>query len=1093
MAEEPSVFKLFRCVDPSTVNVPIREKFAKLTLSSNKKKQLETEKEKLNKPNCSGSVSRQLLSELSDHTKNRKSFEHPLLRSDSSSSVVVVGVMGVEEEHTPKSTQLSQDVSDYMEALQLSGDGFTQRTLDMDGDADVEKLSTQVSNLTMQPKEALQPQQEISICITSTTEEEEEEDEDSCITISDTSGSECDPAQVPEEQLVVEESMAVSEQQICLTGVPLTIDKTERIQAFLRDVSFERHEMERRGSADVSVGDQLLHSRLASADTESMSQGDIDCTQFPSSPVASSSKRPLDSSKLLADNETEVNTLCSEDLVEPGPDSSKRLADNDTEVNTLSSEEQESSKRLADNDTEVNTVFSEEQSEQEHNSSKRLADNDTEVNTHDMDESQAELSGQHSTLNDVDPNESITIPETCSETEQSPKPRPSSSTSTGTGETEIEPGTPAIQVSSINISAKINIKIHIPNMDSSSAESDADADPDADAKENHVESSNENQEQRQQKERSMLRADASEDEEFLTNAEQLLNQLYGKSWQTPDVIRTLKRSSGSGGKMAAPTVDRTPLTEVRRQPRARRPAATTAKKQVPDKAKANESALGDFSLFKRALKLNSTHLPPTAARTERAASKQRVRTNHVHEDRWRALVDTDSGEDASDDEDADATDSNASGESDDDNGHVTYLDLTKAEVEVVSSPDGETANKSPGFPKKLDDILRTCRATVKPKLCATPSTPISTIPTRRQLFTPNTGYEDDQEAKQIVDQALDLDSLDQLENVYLPGTNVHKRVQEVKKQLGIAIESPKAKPIFRLPTPQTAPPAKPVERNRRLATTPRHNANRKCSFIKSLDSNIGRELCDNEAYFLRENFTKNKEELAKRLYSIYNAEVFDNKLDVPITWSKLLRNTAGRCKNKKKFNVRNSVVELSVKVLTSADRLRCTLIHELCHAAAWIFNGEGGHGRTWKMWTQRAMNALPDLPPIERCHNYAIEFKYTYRCNNCNIGSNSHTRSRKVEDLRCRKCSGPITLQLNKKDKQGNVVATPVREATGFAKYVKDNFKKHKRDNLTAAQVMRILSAEYAKEKNKDQGSKAESDESQASSIAKRVEILTID
>jgi len=209
---------------------------------------------------------------------------------------------------------------------------------------------------------------------------------------------------------------------------------------------------------------------------------------------------------------------------------------------------------------------------------------------------------------------------------------------------------------------------------------------------------------------------------------------------------------------------------------------------------------------------------------------------------------------------------------------------------------------APGFPKKLDDILRTCRATEKPKLTATPSTPIQK-PARRQLFTPNTGYEDDTAAKKIVEQAIDLDSLDQLENVYLPGTNVHKRVQEVKKQLGIAVESPKAKPVFKLPTPQATPtPTMPksVDRNRKVQAAPRINGNGKHSFIKSLDSQISRELCDNEAYFFRENFNRNKEELAKRLYNIFNAKVFDNKLDVPVTWSKLLRNTAGRCKNKQR-------------------------------------------------------------------------------------------------------------------------------------------------------------------------------------------------
>ena len=34
--------------------------------------------------------------------------------------------------------------------------------------------------------------------------------------------------------------------------------------------------------------------------------------------------------------------------------------------------------------------------------------------------------------------------------------------------------------------------------------------------------------------------------------------------------------------------------------------------------------------------------------------------------------------------------------------------------------------------------------------------------------------------------------------------------------------------------------------------------------------------------------------------------------------------------------VRASKIELSTKVLDSSDRLRDTLIHEMCHAAAWV-------------------------------------------------------------------------------------------------------------------------------------------------------------
>lgn len=83
------------------------------------------------------------------------------------------------------------------------------------------------------------------------------------------------------------------------------------------------------------------------------------------------------------------------------------------------------------------------------------------------------------------------------------------------------------------------------------------------------------------------------------------------------------------------------------------------------------------------------------------------------------------------------------------------------------------------------------------------------------------------------------------------------------------------------------------------------------------------------------------------------------------------------------MGIRSSVIELSDKVLTSADRLRCTLIHELCHAATWIFNGEGGHGSTWKEWARKANATLPEIPKIGVCHQYDIEYKYTYKCTLC--------------------------------------------------------------------------------------------------------------
>lgn len=70
-----------------------------------------------------------------------------------------------------------------------------------------------------------------------------------------------------------------------------------------------------------------------------------------------------------------------------------------------------------------------------------------------------------------------------------------------------------------------------------------------------------------------------------------------------------------------------------------------------------------------------------------------MRTKHIDEERWRALIDTDSGEDASDDDDANATESSETSDDEkgeeEENDKITYLDLTKNQVEVVSDPDEE--------------------------------------------------------------------------------------------------------------------------------------------------------------------------------------------------------------------------------------------------------------------------------------------------------------------------------------------------------------------------------------------------------------------
>lgn len=247
-------------------------------------------------------------------------------------------------------------------------------------------------------------------------------------------------------------------------------------------------------------------------------------------------------------------------------------------------------------------------------------------------------------------------------------------------------------------------------------------------------------------------------------------------------------------------------------------------------------------------------------------------------------------------------------------------------------------------------------------------------------------------------------------------------------------------------------------------------------------------MCHPDAIKFRKSFNPNKGELTEILYKLYNEKVFENKLSIPITWNKKLTSTAGRCMCNKKYGYfssficllrniefhvpfsvyfhrasgRSARIELSEKVLTSGDRLRCTLIHELCHAATWLFNGDKGHGSQWKTWASRANCTFPELPKITVCHQYNIEYKYTYQCDLCHSKSYSHSKSKKIENIRCAYCHGSISIYLNKKQKDGQVVQTPVRPPNGFAKFVKEKYKEFKQPGVKHAEVMKLISTAFA-------------------------------
>ncbi|KAE8584040.1 hypothetical protein XENTR_v10020801 [Xenopus tropicalis] len=214
------------------------------------------------------------------------------------------------------------------------------------------------------------------------------------------------------------------------------------------------------------------------------------------------------------------------------------------------------------------------------------------------------------------------------------------------------------------------------------------------------------------------------------------------------------------------------------------------------------------------------------------------------------------------------------------------------------------------------------------------------------------------------------------------------------------------------------------------------------------------------------NFKQKKEELTSRLYSLYNRTVFDQKLpeNMEITWNKKMRKTAGYCVTGQKrlpMLQRYARIELSEKVCDSADRLRDTLIHEICHAATWLINGvRDGHGQFWRFYAKKATVVHPELPMVTRCHTYEINYKYTYECSRCKNTIGRHSKSLDTEKFVCALCKGKLVL-LSSTRKDGSPAGG---QLTPFAKYVKENYGSTKKvmTGMSHAEVMRKLSADFS-------------------------------
>ncbi len=125
-------------------------------------------------------------------------------------------------------------------------------------------------------------------------------------------------------------------------------------------------------------------------------------------------------------------------------------------------------------------------------------------------------------------------------------------------------------------------------------------------------------------------------------------------------------------------------------------------------------------------------------------------------------------------------------------------------------------------------------------------------------------------------------------------------------------------------------------------------------------------------------FRKNRQEIGDMAFAEFDRKAFNGALvDVELVWSNKLRTTAGLTRLKQvsyggKPTKRIATIELSTKIIDEELRLRATLLHEMCHAAAWLVDGvsKPPHGSCFKKWANTAMSNVS----IDRCQRKLFFF-----------------------------------------------------------------------------------------------------------------------
>ncbi|OSD05797.1 hypothetical protein PYCCODRAFT_1384846 [Trametes coccinea BRFM310] len=155
---------------------------------------------------------------------------------------------------------------------------------------------------------------------------------------------------------------------------------------------------------------------------------------------------------------------------------------------------------------------------------------------------------------------------------------------------------------------------------------------------------------------------------------------------------------------------------------------------------------------------------------------------------------------------------------------------------------------------------------------------------------------------------------------------------------------------------------------------------------------------------------------AAEFFKELNEKVFGGGLpeNTELVWSNRLLTTAGRANWRRDRDGRHIThIQLAEKILDCEERIRNTLSHEMCHLACWVISGqpEEQHGSIFKDWARKVMRKRSDVEITTR-HNYEINHKYRWKCEDCGKVYGRHSKSINPEEHVCGACKGRLIPQF---------------------------------------------------------------------------------